>query len=311
MPITISVFTTTYNRVEKLARAFRSLINQTELNFEWVVLDDGSTDGTREKIEEWKASAPFKIVTVSRANKGRTRSLNEAFKLASGTLLYQLDSDDELPPYAISHVTNLWLNLSSEKQDKLIGIIGPHGRGSTGLPMMSRPFDIEGALYVRQRDYRYKGEALLIPRRDLVLNTLYPEIDDEPFITEGLLHNRLFRLGAACVTTKVLDYYHHDISDGDRLSALKVTLSHPVGFSIYSADILNKDLHWLATGNIEPLKAAARLWRHILHNQITVSDGNGLLTSLAARTLFWGAFPLGLVWWGVDTYRLKKQSLQA
>ena len=56
-----SVCTATFNRAHTLGRVYASLLAQTERDFEWVIIDDGSTDGTDKLVEKWKSKAPFPI----------------------------------------------------------------------------------------------------------------------------------------------------------------------------------------------------------------------------------------------------------
>ena len=97
----ISAFTCTYNRIDTLVRTYQSLQQQSVRNFEWIVYDNGSTDNTKEIVEQWQQEADFPIVITGRPdNSGIQRGYNKGIELARGYFWLSLDSDDELVPEA-------------------------------------------------------------------------------------------------------------------------------------------------------------------------------------------------------------------
>src|SRR5581483_7684006 len=82
--IRFTVFTATYNRREVISRVYESLSAQTIPDFEWLVVDDGSTDATTDQIAQWQHSAPFPITYVCRPHQGKHRAYNDALGEARG-----------------------------------------------------------------------------------------------------------------------------------------------------------------------------------------------------------------------------------
>ena len=111
----ITVFTPTFNRAALLPRVFAALLNQTVLDFEWIVIDDGSTDNTENVVLNFKESSPFEIVYRKQSNKGKVRSINEALKIARGHFFLVLDSDDWCEPHAFQRFVDVWQELGSEQ----------------------------------------------------------------------------------------------------------------------------------------------------------------------------------------------------
>lgn len=97
----ITVFTPTYNRAHTLARVYESLLHQTNKNFEWIVIDDGSTDGTESLVKPWIGEAPFEIRYSKQANAGKHIAWNRALDMARGKYFICLDSDDAFVPQTI------------------------------------------------------------------------------------------------------------------------------------------------------------------------------------------------------------------
>lgn len=92
----ISVLTATLNRKQTLGRVFRSLQVQTYRDFEWIIIDDGSTDGTDELVREFQCKADFPIKYYWQANRGKHTAYNLFARYASGIYYCSIDSDDEV-----------------------------------------------------------------------------------------------------------------------------------------------------------------------------------------------------------------------
>jgi len=100
----ITILTPTYNRKHTLRRAYDSLINQTNKDFEWLVIDDGSKDDTKELIDEFISENKITIKYFFKENGGKHTALNFGTNKAKGELVLILDSDDYLSNDAIELV---------------------------------------------------------------------------------------------------------------------------------------------------------------------------------------------------------------
>ena len=119
-----TVFTPTYNRANLLPRLFSSLCAQDCNDFEWLVVNDGSTDTTEDLFDEWmRNSLPFAIRYFKVSNGGKMCAINEALELANGDFFFIVDSDDALAPNAISFIENAFRTLPKD-DDSFIGISG-------------------------------------------------------------------------------------------------------------------------------------------------------------------------------------------
>lgn len=97
----LTIFTPTYNRSHTLGRVYQSLTNQTCMDFEWVIIDDGSTDNTIEIVQSWIESAHFPIRYHVQQNSGKHIAWNLAVSISQGIYFMCLDSDDEICPNAV------------------------------------------------------------------------------------------------------------------------------------------------------------------------------------------------------------------
>ena len=98
----ITIFTPTYNRAYKLSDLYESLLQQTCFDFEWLIIDDGSTDNTRDLIETFDANGKFPIRYFYKQNEGKQVAINYAAKEAQGEWVFIVDSDDMLTTDAVA-----------------------------------------------------------------------------------------------------------------------------------------------------------------------------------------------------------------
>lgn len=109
MKPTITVFTPTYNRAYCLHNGYEALCRQTLKDFIWLVVDDGSTDNTKELVEEWqKKDNGFEIQYLYKENGGLSTGYNAAIAVMDTELSVCVDSDDYLADDAIEKVVNYW-----------------------------------------------------------------------------------------------------------------------------------------------------------------------------------------------------------
>ena len=116
----LTIFTPTYNRRELLERAYRSLTEQTRQDFIWLIVDDGSTDGTSEQVQEWIEANQILIRYHVRENGGKMRAHNDGVRLCHTELFLCLDSDDYLGTDAVEQIYLCW---SRNQDDHVAGII--------------------------------------------------------------------------------------------------------------------------------------------------------------------------------------------
>lgn len=131
--VSLSIFTPAYNRANTLPRLFQSLRQQSCNDFEWIVINDGSSDETDELFQQWlKEETQFPIRYQSVVNGGKNRAVNLGAQIAEGDYFFIVDSDDYLQPDAVSCVLEYFRQLP--KDEKFIGISTIRG-GIDGKPL--------------------------------------------------------------------------------------------------------------------------------------------------------------------------------
>ena len=129
----ITLFTPTYNRAYVLETLYRSIQRQTFRDFEWIVVDDGSTDNTEDLVNSWMEEKNFfPIRYYKQANGGKCRAINWGLDLAEGELFFIMDSDDYLTDDAMETVVK-WESTIAGKQG-YCGVAGNRGSSPIETP---------------------------------------------------------------------------------------------------------------------------------------------------------------------------------
>lgn len=118
----LTVFTPTYNRAHTLTRTYQSLCRQTCRDFEWLIIDDGSTDNTSALVEQWKQENILPIRYIYQPNGGLYTGYNTAYLNIDSELCVCIDSDDFMPDDAVENILRCWQINGSERYAGLIGL---------------------------------------------------------------------------------------------------------------------------------------------------------------------------------------------
>lgn len=120
---TLTVFTPTYNRKDLLIRGYEALKRQTNKDFVWMVIDDGSTDETEQLMEEiCKEDSGFEIQYFKKKNGGLHTGYNMAIEHAKTELMVCVDSDDYMPDDAVETILSFWKKYGSDKYAGIVGL---------------------------------------------------------------------------------------------------------------------------------------------------------------------------------------------
>ncbi len=190
----ITLFTPTYNRGYILETLYRSIQRQTFHNFEWLVVDDGSTDNTEELVRKWmKEENFFPIRYYKKQNGGKCRAINYALDLAEGELFFIMDSDDYLTDHALERVV-YWESTIAGKP-MFMGVVGNRGTTETYSP--NRPLGApykDGNVFERYPEYTKEvidGEHAGVWYTEVHRKYKYPEFEGENFMTPCIAWNRM------------------------------------------------------------------------------------------------------------------------
>lgn len=181
----ITVFTPTYNRAYILSKLYESLKRQTFNDFEWLIVDDGSTDDTRDLVDGWMKECLIDIRYYYQENGGKHRAINKGAPLAKGTWFFIVDSDDTLPDNSLD-IANKWMK-SVEKDDSFAGVCGMR-RINGNVPKVD--FKILDLSSLKSNDI-FRGDKAEIVKTQVLKKYPFPDFPNEKFCAESLIWSRI------------------------------------------------------------------------------------------------------------------------
>lgn len=226
---TLTVFTPAYNRAHTITRTYESLCRQTCKDFTWLVVDDGSTDGTRALIEQWIAAGVIDIRYIYQANQGMHGAHNTAYRNITTELNTCIDSDDYMPDDAVQQIVDFWkahgsdryagiIALDATADGKIIGT-GFHGIEATTLT----DFYARGG----------KGDKKLVYRTDVIRRyPEYPIFEGERYVGlayKYMLIDQDYQLLTLEKPLVIVEYQ----PDGSSFGMYRQYWNNPRGFAFY------------------------------------------------------------------------------
>lgn len=119
---TLTVFTPAYNRAHTIKRTYDSLLRQTSRDFEWLIIDDGSTDGTEALVAQWVKEKRIPIRYIRQENQGMHGAHNTAYRNITTELNTCIDSDDWMPDDAVEKIVTFWKEHASDRYAGIVGL---------------------------------------------------------------------------------------------------------------------------------------------------------------------------------------------
>lgn len=231
----ITVFTPTYNRFHTLTRLYQSLRNQDCFDFEWIVINDGSTDETDVLFKQWKQenhSFPIRYYIVP--NGGKQRAINRALQLAKGEYFFIVDSDDLLRPNAISFIKKGFESLPED--DSIIGISTVKGDFKEN-PIGQKPLIDEIKGYVdltnlERPKYKLQADMAEVFFTSKLRQYQFPVWEGEKFTPEAVVWDQLALDGYKIRWYNQIIYLCEYQVDGLTNSSWNLLKRNPMGYAM-------------------------------------------------------------------------------
>lgn len=235
----LTIFTPTYNRAYTLPRLYQSLQDQDIRIFKWLIVDDGSTDNTKQLVNRWIDEGKLEIRYIYQKNAGKMAAHNRAVLECDTELFLCCDSDDWMEADSVSKAIDYWNNnqniISDKSEANVLGKIGISGMVSPRR-MINRDFDSLGTLPEGIRTYTltglykkgFKGETALFFRTSVIRQYPFPVIEGEKFVPESYVYRQIER------KYDMLVYPHYCMDceyqpDGYTVNSRIIRLKNPKG----------------------------------------------------------------------------------
>lgn len=232
----ITVFTPTYNRAYRLPTLYESLKRQTSKDFEWIVINDGSSDNTDELFEKWlREEGQFPIIYKKVPNGGKHRAINKAVQMAGSDAFFVVDSDDYLTDDAIEKASKWFDQVAYD--ENFAGISGLKGYSLDNPVGGYGSFEGEyvDCTNLQRHLYHLLDDKSEIYKTSILKKYPFPEFDGENFLPESVVWDHIARDGYKLRWFNQVIYICEYLEDGLTASADKKFMDNPKGFLTYLA----------------------------------------------------------------------------
>lgn len=288
---TLTIFTPAFNRAHLLPRLFESLCNQTNMDFEWLVVDDGSTDTTKSLVAGWILEHKIPITYIYQENQGMHGAHNTAYKAIKSVLNTCIDSDDYMPLNAVDLILTKWHSID---QKKYAGIIGLDALES-GVIIGSK-FTTD---YTTLEDFYINGgtgDKKLVYRTDVITSYPdYPIFEGERYVGLGTKYLFVDKDYEMATLNEVLVTVDYQIT-GSSNTMFYQYLKYPKGF------IYNR------ITTMKYTKSTKRKFIECIHyvSSCIILKRYNFLKDCPEKVLTLLAVPFGIAWYALIRFKTRK-----
>lgn len=269
MSTEITFLTPTYNRAQLLPRLYESLCRQTKKDFQWLIIDDGSTDHTEEVVRSFHP-AGFTIDYIKKENGGKHTAMNYSHPYIKGKVIGVVDSDDYLKDDAAETIENDFHMLRNRDDISSISYIrvAPDGKNMSQNP--PKDYYISDEISYRHNK-RIRGDQFLVIRSAIFVQFNLPVFPGEKFMTEGPLYRFLAQQSKTVYRSKAIyigDYLENGLTKAGR----RMRMKNPFGMMENSNTCfvpgmcLREKCKKAILFDLYAMCTKEGLWHQILHN---------------------------------------------
>ncbi|MGN4437153.1 glycosyltransferase family A protein [Bacillus cereus group sp. MYBK69-1] len=247
----ITILTTTFNRGYIIENLYRSLCRQTNKNFSWLLVDDGSNDNTEVLVQSFIKESKIEIEYVYQNNGGKMRAHNSGVERIETPLFMCVDSDDYLSDNAVDIIIQNW---DKALDSKAWGMVAYKGI-MKDRHLNNSKFPEENCYSTLTKLYEngFGADTALVIRTDVMKDNPFPVFPDEKVITEGVVYDLLDTKSRlwVCPETLIIVQYQED---GYTNNLYSIMMKNPKGFMLYYYNRFN-----YSKGFIKKIRAAVNV----------------------------------------------------
>ena len=287
----LTIFTPTYNRAYILPKLYDSLCEQTCQDFEWLIVDDGSTDHTKELVDNWQQECKVCIRYIYQENSGKMMAHNKAVQESAGELFMCIDSDDCLCSDMVVEDTLSYWQQQMAIVDNPMSICGLIGYKKIGKKEQTFPQDMQIAHLSELFENGFCGETTLLFRRVILAKFPFPYFEGEKFVTDVYVYDQIDRIYNFLLYPYYMQNCEYQIG-GYSNNYMKLLFNNPKGFRAYH----NQCVKFRKKGYLKSVICYIALSIRIGDWKMFKQAANPFLTALF--------FPIGVIKFLFDNQRL-------
>ena len=217
----LAILTPTYNRAELLTRVYESLKNQTNKNFVWYIVDDGSVDGTSEIVNGFINEEKIKIQYYKKENGGKHTAVNLGLEKIEEEFTLILDSDDALTLDACQIILNDLGKLTNDFCG--LGYLKANFNGQVVGKKYTKDY-VEDTFINQRYNKNTWGDKAEVFRTSLLKQYPFPVFNGEKFLSESTIWCQISGKYKMAFYNKIVyncEYQVGGLSDGVRKTLFK------------------------------------------------------------------------------------------
>lgn len=224
----LTVFTPAYNRAYTLHLGYEALLRQTCRDFVWLIVDDGSTDNTRQLVEHWIQEGKIEIRYHYQENQGMHGAHNTAYRLIDTELNTCIDSDDYMPDDAVEKILTFWRAQGSEQVAGIVGLDADFQGCLIGTPFpVGCKYTTLGGFYAQGG----RGDKKLVYRTEIIRRyPEYPLFEGEKYVSLGYKYQMIDQDYPLLALNEVLVNVEYR-PDGSSMNMYRQYIRNPRGFA--------------------------------------------------------------------------------
>ena len=292
MAKTLTIFTPAYNRAYTLQLGYEALLRQTSKDFEWLIIDDGSTDNTRELVESWIAENKIPIRYHYQENQGMHGAHNTAYRLINTELNTCIDSDDYMPDDAVEKIIAFWKKYGSKQVAGIVGLDADFDGKLIGTPFKENNVPIRLSHFYNQGG---KGDKKYVYRSDIICNyPEYPIFQGEKYVSLGYKYELIEQDYPVLTMNEVLVNVEYR-PDGSSLNMYRQYIKNPQGFA------------FIRKSSMQLAPTAKRRFMEAIHyvSSSLILKNKRFLQESPRKLLTLCAIPFGIAWYLYIQYKTR------
>lgn len=270
---TVTVLTPTYNRASYLEKLWDSLCKQTNKDFQWLIIDDGSMDDTQDIVAKFKTQE-FLVEYHKKENGGKHIALNYAHPFIRGELVIIVDSDDYLTEDAINTIISDWEKYRNDAEIAGFSFLKMRQNGLILSKMPPKDYYVSDFIHYRTNQH-IDGDQCEVTRTDIFKEFPFPVYPNERFMSEGILWRAIGRKYKTVYRSKPI-YVCEYLEGGLTKSGKKFRMKNPYG-------MLENCQSFFYPG----IKLRIKIKEAILYDIYSICTKEGILYHIKRSRAFW------------------------